>query len=163
MSEELKAFKNELANLAASMKPMHRLMANALIDGKTQEQSYVEAGGKGKNATRCASEIISENPNISEFVDLVKKIAAIELLPKQIATFEQKKQMLWDVARKCYEERSEKFEGRGEEAEFVGYVFDSRGVIAAIAELNKMDGHLAAIKTENKNFTVDSLINELVK
>lgn len=163
MFEELKVLKAELADLAKSMKPMHLCIANALIDGKTQDEAYRISGGKGKNATRCASEIISENPNISEFVDLVKKIAALELLPKQIATFEQKKQMLWDVAAKCFEDKSEKWVGSGEFAEMVGYVFDSRGVIAAIAELNKMDGHLAAIKTENKNFTVDSLINDLIK
>jgi hypothetical protein len=163
MSEELKALKNELADLAKSMNKNHLDFAKGLIANKSQERAYIDAGYKSKKPASDASKTVARYPSIIRYKQLFLKIIELESLPKQIATFEQKKQMLWDVAHKCYEDRIEKFEGRGDDAEFVGYVFDSRGVIAAIAELNKMDGHLAAIKTENKNFTVDSLINELVK
>jgi isoaspartyl peptidase/L-asparaginase-like protein (Ntn-hydrolase superfamily) len=157
---DLAALKSELAELAASMKPKHLQIAKALVDGKSQEAAYVAAGYKGKNPNSDANNLITTNPSISKYVDLVKEIAALAALPKQIATFEQKRQMLWDVAQKCFEERHEKWEGRGEFAEMVGYIFDSRGVIAAIAELNKMDGDLAAIKTDNAHSFVEELTDE---
>lgn len=152
MSEDLKQLKTELAELAASFKSPNQLaFAKEWSLGKSQEQAYIDAGYKSKKPAVDAGKAIERCPSIARYKTLFQKIAQLELLPKQIGTFEQKRKMLWEVANKCFEGREEKLSGRGEEAELVGYVFDSRGVIAAIAELNKMDGDLAAIKTENKN------------
>ena len=143
--DELKQLNAELIEFAASkLKPMHLKIAQGLIDGKTQEKAYVDAGGKGKDPIRCASEIISENPNISEYVLRFRKITQMKLLPKQIATFEQKKQMLWDAALHC----SEKIvKGEGEDADCA--MRDPRAMRDMISELNKMDGDLKPVQTEN--------------
>ncbi len=153
MSDEIAALRAELDALTTKMKPAHLVMAQALVAGKTQTEAYIETGLKGKNPVRCASEIISENPNISEYVRLAKKLANLELLPEKIATFEQKRQMLWDIATKA---SMLKTTLRGHEEDESGNaleVFDAtaaKTAVSAIAELNKMDGDLAAIKTEGK-------------
>lgn len=145
-SSELPALKKELAELAASMKPKHLQIAKALVDGKTQEAAYVEAGYKGKNPNSDANNVITSNPSISKYVDLVKEIAALAALPKQIATFEQKVNILWRIAN----HDAEIVTGENEDGADLR-LRDSRSAIAAIAELNKMQGDLATIKTENKN------------
>lgn len=151
MSEDLDVLKAELSELASSMKANHLKAAIALADGKSQEEAYKLSGGKAKDAYAGASEMIRLNPKISQYRELVQKIAAVGALPKQIATLEQKRAMLWDIANRCVQEVEPVYEGYGDSKELVGYAFDSRGAIGAVAELNKMDGHLAAIKTDNKN------------
>lgn len=163
MSDEIKALRAELDALTAQMKTSYIKMAQAMVEGKNQTEAYVESGGKAKDPYAGASEMLKLNPNISQYVLIAKKLANLEVLPEKFATLEQKRRMLWQIAEKCFEEKSEKWEGRGEHAEMVGFVFDSRGAIAAIAELNKMDGDLAAIKTDNKHSgTIASLLDELI-
>lgn len=149
MSDELTALKAELADLAASMKPKHLIVAKALVDGKSQEAAYVEAGYKGKNPNSDSNKLINENPSISQYRELVQKIAALEVLPKQIGTLEQKRTMLWEIAQRCVQEIEPEYAGHGEDKELIGFTFNAKGAVSAIAELNKMDGHLAAIKTDN--------------
>lgn len=166
MSEELSALKSELASLAATFKTPARLeFAKGLAAGKSQEQAYVDAGYKSKNPAVDASKAIAAYPSITQYKELFLKIAQLESLPKQIATREQKRNMLWEIAQ-CGTERimlpMKKGEGDDEtEIQVDMGMRDMKGAISAIAELNKMDGDLAAIKTENRNMTVDSLIDEL--
>ena len=156
MSDDLELLKSELGELAAVMKPAHLKFANALIDGKTQEQAYKIAGGKGKNPNSDSANYLSTNPSISKYKNLAQKIAAIELLPKQVATLEQKRNMLWDIAQrasvlKAILKGSEDGDGEGGLE-----IFDAtaaKTAVSAISELNKMDGHLAIIKTDNLNRT----------
>tara|TARA_R100000656_G_scaffold122268_2_gene97776 strand:+ start:371 stop:922 length:552 start_codon:yes stop_codon:yes gene_type:complete len=154
MSDELTALKTELADLAASMKANHLKAAKALVDGKTQEEAYKLSGGKAKDAYAGASEMLRLNPKISQYRELVQKIAAIELLPKQIGTLEQKRAMLWEIAQKASLLKMT-VKGSEDENGLGGLeVFDAsaaKTAVAAIAELNKMDGDLAAIKTDNKH------------
>lgn len=149
MSDELKHLKDELAELAASFKSPNQLkLARGLAAGKSQEQAYIDAGYKSKRPAVDASKTIGSNPSIIRYKNLALKIAQIELTPKQIATFEQKTQLLWDMAL-----HDSKLVARGGGEEDDGDLVhrDGRNAIAAIAELNKMQGHLAAIKTDNKN------------
>lgn len=165
MSDEIKALRAELDALTAKMKPAHLVMAQALVAGKTQTEAYIETGLKGKNPVRCGSEMISENPNISEYVELAKKLANLEILPEKIATKEQKRKMLWEIATKASVLKLTVKGSEGESGEGGLEMFDAtaaKTAVSAIAELNKMDGDLAAIKTENKNTTVQSLIDELI-
>lgn len=154
MSEELIALKTELAELAASMKANHLKAAKALVDGKTQEEAYRISGGKAKDTYAAASEMLKLNPKISQYKDLVQKIAAIELLPKQIGTLDQKRKMLWEIAQRASILKMTVKGSEDENGEGGLEVFDAsaaKTAVAAIAELNKMDGDLAAIKTESKH------------
>lgn len=173
MSEELSALKSELAALAAKMNAKHLLIAKGLVDNKSQEQAYLEAGYKSKNANADANKTITRYPVITQYVELVKKIDALVSLPKQIATREQKRAMLWDIANSASKLRitlkggspmATELMEEGDEEEPILEIFDAsaaKTAVAAIAELNKMDGDLAVIKTENRNITVESLIDEL--
>lgn len=155
MSEELTTLKSELADLAASMKANHLKAAKALVSGKTQEEAYRISGGKAKDTYAAASEMLKLNPKISQYQELVQKIAAIELLPKQIGTLEQKRKMLWEIAlRASVLKVGLKGTEDPDTGECTQEIFDAssaKTAVAAIAELNKMDGDLAAIKTDNKH------------
>jgi hypothetical protein len=164
MSDELSALKNELADLAASMKANHLKAAKVLVDGKTQEEAYKLSGGKAKDAYAGASEMLRLNPKISQYRELVQKIAAIELLPKQVGTLEQKRSLLWGIALHGTEKIVIPMKKGGDEDEVVEVCMgmrDMKAATGAIAELNKMDGDLATIKTENKHsHTFDDLTEE---
>lgn len=154
MSDETTALdllKQQLEYLTDGMKPAHLKMALALVDGCNQTEAYKRSGGKGKNPGRCASELIRLNPNIQQYADLALKIASIEAQDALVGTLDQKRRALWDITQRCMTEVEPKYVGQGEDKELAGYVFDSRGAIGAIAELNKMDGDLAAIQTNNKH------------
>lgn len=153
MSDEIKALRAELDALTESMKPKNLIMAQAIVSGKNQSEAYKEAGFKGKNPDSDACNHLRENPSISKYVSAAKKLANLEILPEKIATFEQKRQLLWDIATKA---SLLKTTLRGHEEDESGNaleVFDAsaaKTAVSAIAELNKMDGDLAAIKTEGK-------------
>jgi hypothetical protein len=168
VSEDLNALKAKLAEIAKSLKANHLKMAKALADGKTQEESYRLSGGKAKDGYAAASEMIKLNPKISQYATLAKQIAVAESQAKLIATTEQKRQMLWEIAQKASVLKvGVKGSEDPETGEFTEEVFDAsaaKTAVAAIAELNKMDGDHAAIKLDNKisgSLTVESLIEEL--
>lgn len=154
MSEEATALdllKQQLEYLAEGMKPAHLKMALSLANGSSQAQAYKDSGGKGKNPHKCGCDLIRTNPDIQRYADLAVKIASLQAQNALVGTLEQKRRALWDVTQRCMTEVEPKYVGQGEDRELVGYIFDSRGAIGAIAELNKMDGDLAAIQTNNKH------------
>ncbi|WP_339898268.1 hypothetical protein [uncultured Gilvimarinus sp.] len=154
MSEEVSALdllKQQLEYLAEGMKPAHLKMALSLANGNSQAQAYKDSGGKGKNPHKCGCDLIRTNPDIQHYADLALKIASIEAQGQLVGTLDQKRRMLFEAAQRCLTEVEPKYVGQGEDRECLGYVFDSRGMVAAIAELNKMDGDLAAIQTNNKH------------
>lgn len=156
MSDNLKQLKNELAELATTFKSANQLkLAKGLGAGKSQEQAYIDAGYKSKKPAVDASKTISSNPSILQYKNLFQKIAQLESLPKQIGTLEQKRAMLWDIAsRAAVLKVGLKGSEDPDTGECTEEIFDAtaaKTAVSAIAELNKMDGHLAVIKTENKN------------
>lgn len=76
MTDELKALKAELAELAESMKPGHLDFAKHLLDNKTQDEAYRLAGFKGKDARQLAHQLIITNSYIPEYIDLAKLISS---------------------------------------------------------------------------------------
>jgi phage terminase small subunit len=76
MSDDLEQLKVDLAELAKSMKPLHLMFAVGIADGKSQEQSYVDAGGKGKEPRKLASQLILTNPDIVRYIEITKLIAS---------------------------------------------------------------------------------------
>lgn len=132
----------QLADLAQRMKPMHLKMATALADGKTQDESYVTAGGKGKNPRKAASDLIRTNPDISTYVSTAKAIASLGSLEQLIGTVDQKRRMLWSTAQTCTKTWIDKDGNKR--------MFGASEAVRAIGELNKMDGDLAAIINKNE-------------
>jgi len=114
---------------------------------------YLANGGNGTQAARSAKYKGSDNtlaavakenirkPHIKEFLD--KAIAELKLMTGISA--ENKRNMLWDVARRCSQEIKPVYiNGKKTDT----FKFDSNGVVKAIAELNKMDGDHAPAKTD---------------
>lgn len=155
MSDELEALKIELAELAASLKPSHLALAKGLAEGKSQEQAWIDAGSKAKNPNADAAKTIAKYPAVIQYKNLLLKIVQLESLPKQVATLQQKRQMLWDIAtRSSILKVGLKGSEDPDTGECTQEIFDAtaaKTAVAAIAELNKMDGDLAAVKTDNKH------------
>lgn len=163
MSDEIKAMRAELDALTAGMKPIHLRMAQAMVSGRNNSEAYKDAGYKGKNPDSDAANVLRENPSIPKYVDLAKKLANLEILPEKIATFEQKRKMLWEIAEKASVLKLTVKGSEDENGEGGLEMFDAtaaKTAVSAIAELNKMDGDLAAIKTENKHSIVQELTDE---
>ncbi len=155
MSDDLRQLKNELAELAAGFKSPNQLaFAKELAAGKGQEQAYIDAGYKSRKPSADAQKAIDRCPAIAQYKTLFQKIAQLESLPKQIGTLEQKRAMLWDIASRASVLKAILKGSEDEDGEGGLEIFDAtaaKTAVSAIAELNKMDGHLAVIKTENKN------------
>ena len=152
MSEEIQKLEAELEELGKSLKPQHLAFANNLIDGMSQAEAYENAGYKarGKAAEQAASRLLSSNVKLKEYIDLVKEIAIKSSKDELIATTDQKRRLLWDIAQTCAAKVTVPVKGTEDEegeaqVEVLGIV-DAKPAISAIAELNKMDGDLAAVK-----------------
>lgn len=152
MSEELKKLKSELAEVAKELAKVPKRLAFAKnwAQGASQGKAYRDAGYKSKKPHEDANKAIARYPNIAQYKELFLKVAQLESLPKEIATFEQKKKLLWEIAQAAAMLKLEMKGSEGEDGEPL-LVFDAasaRTSVSAVAELNKMDGHLAAIKSE---------------
>ena len=110
-------------------------------------QAYRSAGYKGKNPNSDANKLVASNPCISQYKTLFQEISQVELLPKQIATFQQKRETLWAIANLYGGNATTPDAGTKPDRE----IFNPRIAIAAIIELNKMDGDIATLKTEKKS------------
>lgn len=129
---------DRLLVLASRMKPMHLAMAKLLAAGTTQEKAYIRAGGKGKDPRQSAHQIILTNIDIAEYVELANAIAAEEAQESLEITVAKKHKWLKEII----EDAMASSDGDAMQ--------DRRSAISAIAELNKMAGDYAAIKTDNR-------------
>lgn len=77
MDSRLQELNKRLSELASQLKPNHLLFAKAIADGKSQADAYIESGGEGKDARKCACGLIKTNPDIGEYVELAKQIASL--------------------------------------------------------------------------------------
>ena len=164
MSDELSALKSELLEISAQLqKKSNRYLgfAKGLSEGKSQGKAYVDAGYKSKNPAVDAANVIGRCPIIVLYREIFQKIEQLESLPKQIATKEQKRKMLWEMAEAANKAKFAQIsneDGGGE-------VLNHNAITAAkacISELNKMDGDIAPTKVTqevtniNKNFEFTS-------
>lgn len=160
MSDDgLQTLRDELERIATTLEARQLKMAQHILAGENHSQAYRLAGYKGKNPDADACNVLRANPSIGKYIELGRKIANAESAPRAIATFEQKKKMLWEMALASKEamfavappgdpgERGE--DGKGGEMPLLNHNA-VKAATQCLAELNKMDGHLAAIKTDNK-------------
>lgn len=109
---------------------------------------YLANGCNGTDAARQAGYKGSDSVLNSVARDNLRKPAIAEMIAaernslkeKTGATAEAKRELLWSIAMTC-----------SMRAEDEAKLIDPKAAISAIAELNKMDGDLAAIKTDNKS------------
>ncbi|WP_062260375.1 terminase small subunit [Endozoicomonas arenosclerae] len=104
------------------------------------------AAGYSEKYAKAQSHKLLDNVGIAEAI----KASQSELKKELGITAEWKRDQLKNIIESCTKTISIT-KGKGEEATIINTMDDPKAAIAAIAELNKMDGDLAAIKTENKN------------
>jgi len=153
----IELLEKEIQAIATSpaMKSGHLKLAIGLCDGMTQEGAYRKAGYKAKDARGSASALIKTNPHILKYVELTKRVVALRSQEMLIGTAEQKRKLLWDIAMACTklaqmspEELVEALGNSDDALKMLAANHDPRAAIAAVAELNKMDGDHAETKSK---------------
>lgn len=117
-----------------------------LSNGFNATQAAISAG-YSKNCPRQLATRLLSKAHIRRYLD--KRMAEIE--KKLDITFEQKMELLWKTAQRCYGPSDEDIEKLriGEEV-LKTFEFQPSSLVSTIAELNKMQGHHAPQKTESK-------------
>lgn len=127
--------------------PKQRLFCKTyLANGFNATQAAIAAGFSEKNADKIGSQVLGKT-RVKEF--LHKRMAEVE--KKLDITFEQKMELLWKTAQRCYGPSDEdiKNNSMGHRVE-IPFEFQPSSLVSTIAELNKMQGHHAPQKTESK-------------
>lgn len=133
--------------LTAKQERFAQLYVSGVHATEAYRQAYtVRPGTKDESVRRSAIEV-QTNPNVSSRIDELQA----PLAQQAQATAQAKRDLLWDIALTS----AQKVTVTGRDGEQKSQMMDSRSAIAAMAELNKMDGDLAAIKTDNKNLNTN--------
>lgn len=125
-----------------------------------QKDAYEKACKKvdkepAKNSDKAASQI-RVNSKVSAFIESVRAKKDEADISEAVGSFDQKRIMLWEVANRCAQNVRPLFNMDGSErltedkdGEIArAYTFDAKGLVSAVAELNKMDGDHAAQRIE---------------
>ncbi|ELA9444316.1 hypothetical protein [Vibrio parahaemolyticus] len=125
-----------------------------------QKDAYEKACKKvdkepAKNSDKAASQI-RVNSKVSAFIESVRAKKDEADISEAVGSFDQKRVMLWEVANRCAQNVRPLFNMDGSErltedkdGEIArAYTFDAKGLVSAVAELNKMDGDHAAQRIE---------------
>jgi hypothetical protein len=159
MSNKPEGLTEHQKELFEKLTKLQKGVATNTLAGMEPDVAHKEAGGKCNNEEqrrKLGNEILS-NPAVKLFIDSVRKPIEQEKASDAIATFNQKKEMLWDVAERCAQYRAVT-NAKGEQVYIehpenstqisAAYTFDAKGVVSAISELNKMDGDHAAQRVD---------------
>jgi phage terminase small subunit len=138
-------FKTSNGQVEKRMKRNRIFALEYLSNGGDAKEAAIKAGYSAKTAHVAGSRLLKDQ-RVQEFMK--KHVEKTEQAAG--ATFEWKVKTLMDVVDKCM---------RGEEDK--EGLFKHQGVIAAIAELNKMMGDYAPAKTESKNLNVNAEIEDV--
>jgi hypothetical protein len=135
--------------------------ADAILEGKTQRDAYLLAGYKisTENAVDVSASQLLSNPKIKSYIDskrakIDKKVEARLEISKEWALGKLK-----ETVERCAQDIKPMLTRKGEPIIIEdkdgslkeAYVFDSRGITAAIAEINKMQGYNAPTESKNTN------------
>lgn len=128
---------------------VHKIVYEGMSDTDAYRAAYKTGRMKDETIRKEAARL-KDSPHIAPCIEKLRKEAAEVTKSEGIATLSQKREMLWSIAQRCVEPTM-KLIGRGEGVEEFAAVYDPKAAVSAIAELNKMDGDLAAIKTDNRH------------
>lgn len=84
---------------------------------------------------------VKDVPEVVEYLRTYAEHKTLVETPARIASYEQKRAKLWAIARRATDTKTLDSEGEAR-------TYDAKAAISAIAELNKMDGDLAAQRSE---------------
>ncbi|EKC5520921.1 hypothetical protein OP256_001285 [Vibrio parahaemolyticus] len=133
------------------------LIKNNFVNQKDAYEKACKKVGKepAKNSDKAASQI-RVNSKVSAFIESIRAKKDEADISEAVGSFDQKRTMLWEVANRCAQNVRPLFNMDGSErltedkdGEIArAYTFDAKGLVSAVAELNKMDGDHAAQRVE---------------
>ena len=125
-----------------------------------QKDAYIQGCKRinkapAKNPDKAAC-VMVKNGKVQAFLDSIRARKETPELDQAIGSFDQKRQILWETIQRCAQNVKplHNLDGSprltedkdGEIAQ--AFTFDSKGLVSAVAELNKMDGDHAAQRIE---------------
>jgi len=132
------------------LKPKHKIFADAIINGKSQEDAYSVAGYTAKNSdiARSLSSRLATNENIQKYIEIQRKKLAEEVESKTIATVIK---TVTELSRIGYCDPANLFDENGNLKNIKDIDIDTRKAIASIETNTEKD-------KENNSFTVVSKV-----
>lgn len=130
-----------------------------LINGFNATQATLAAGYSGKSAKIIGHQLLRK-PRIKKYITY--RLRQVE--KKLDIKFEQKIKLLWKTAKRCYGLTDDELERlkNGEDIKAI-FGFDPEGLIKAVAEMNKMQGHYAQPKEPDNNENDTEKLEEEIK
>lgn len=128
----------EQKELFEKLTKLQKGVALATLEGKSPAEAHKLAGGKCNNESQrkdLGCQILL-NPSVREFIDSVRSPIEQEAAQKAIATFEEKLALLWQGANLSMVPSGD--DGK----------IDVRSMVAAVSEMNKMQGDHAAQRVD---------------
>jgi hypothetical protein len=106
---------------------------------------------KDKNSAAAAASVMIHRANVAEYIDFFRSKAAAKMEKKLEISKEKNLKILLEVAERCNQDIAPMMDRRGKPMmvedkngnECAAYSFNAKGVVSAIAEINKMQGYLA--------------------
>ncbi len=132
---------------------------NYLANNFVGKDAALTAGFSEKSA-KCIAYQLLKKPRIKKY--LSKRLKEVE--KKLDIKFEQKIELLWKTAERCYGLKEEELERlrSGETLKGV-FEFQPEALIKAVAELNKMQGHYAEQKAPDNTEEDAKKLDEEIK
>jgi phage terminase small subunit len=132
--------------------------ADAILQGKTQREAYVLAGYKAKteNVLDKNASILVNNGKVNRYITIKKKEVADKAEKKLDISREKVLKMLLEVAERCNQDITPMLDRKGNQIyvedkdgkNVAAFIFNAKGVVAALAELIKVQGYNAPIKID---------------
>ncbi len=133
------------------------LIKNNFVNQKAAYERACESVGKNpaKNPDKAASQM-RVNSKVSAFIESIRAKKDEAKISEAIGSFDQKRSVLWETVQRCAQNVKPLFNMDGSEkltedkdGELArAFTFDAKGLVSAVAELNKMDGDHAAQRVE---------------
>lgn len=132
-------------------------MVLGTLEGLKPAEAHKKAGGKckkEKSRPDLASQVL-RHPKVKEFLDEIKNQKDEEDLENAIGSFTHKRDVLIEVMQRCMQ-HSPVLDKKGNQVMVktatgqvaAAFVFDHKGVVSSVRELNAMDGDHAAQRVD---------------
>lgn len=166
IDDEIEDLKFEIDDLANKMQPIHIKYCAGILDGLTPEKAYQQARGSFKGDQVTGWEYIQELTSVKKYVRYSKRLMALECREYTYGQRDWKRRTLVNMVEYCARAANiiagDKIKPEESLQEIVQR-FDARSAIAAMGELNKIDGEYRQAAKEGESAkTVQGLVDRIL-
>lgn len=167
IEDEIEDLKFEIDGLTAKMQPIHIKYCGGILAGQTPEQAYKSARGSFSGENVTGWEYIQNLDNVKKYLRYSKRLMGLECREYAYGQRDWKRRTLVNLVEYCA--RAANISAGGERPkpeESIPVIlnqFDARSAIAAMGELNRIDGEYRQPAKENDHVkSVQSLVDRIL-